>query len=40
MLSDSDEELALINIPKENIILTFLTVAAKETESFKLKILY
>jgi hypothetical protein len=40
MLSNSDKELALINIPKENIILTFLTVATKETEPFELKTLH
>jgi hypothetical protein len=40
MLSDSNEELALINIPEENVILIFLTVAAKETEPFKLKTLH
>ncbi|KAI2867915.1 hypothetical protein CBS76997_10738 [Aspergillus niger] len=33
--SDSEEELALMNIPKEHIIPTFLTVAAKETEPFE-----
>jgi hypothetical protein len=40
MLSDSDEELALINIPEENAIPTFLTVAAKETEPFEPKTLH
>ncbi|KAL3246854.1 hypothetical protein ABHI18_010803 [Aspergillus niger] len=34
-LSDGEEELVLMNIPKENIIPTFLTVAAKETEPFE-----
>jgi hypothetical protein len=38
--SDSEEELALMNIPKENIIPTFLTVAAKETEPFEPKTLH
>jgi hypothetical protein len=40
MFSDSDEELALINIPEENVIPTFLTVAAKETEPFEPKTLH
>jgi hypothetical protein len=40
MLSNSDKELALINIPKENIILIFLIVAIKEIEPFKLKTLH
>jgi hypothetical protein len=38
--SDSEEELALMNIPEANVILTFLTVAAKETEPFELKTLH
>ncbi|KAJ5473962.1 hypothetical protein N7475_003528 [Penicillium sp. IBT 31633x] len=38
--SDSEEELALINIPEENVIPTFLTVAAKETEPFEPKTLH
>lgn len=36
---ESDKELALMNVLEGNVILTFLTVAAKETEPFKLKIL-
>jgi hypothetical protein len=35
----SKEEFALINIPKGNIIPTFLIVAAEETEPFKPKTL-
>lgn len=31
--SDSEEELALMNIPEENVIPTFLTVAAKEKQN-------
>ena len=38
--SDSEEELALMNIPEENVIPTFLTVAAKETETFEPKTLH
>jgi len=38
--SDSEEELALMNIPGENVIPTFLTVAAKETEPFEPKTLH
>lgn len=38
--SNSDEELAFINVPKGNVILTFLTVAAGETEPFELKTLH
>ncbi|KAJ5346884.1 uncharacterized protein N7506_000137 [Penicillium brevicompactum] len=38
--SDSEEELALMNIPEENIIPTFLTVAAMETEPFEPKTLH
>jgi hypothetical protein len=37
---ESEEELVLINIPEENVILIFLTVAAEETEPFELKNLY
>jgi hypothetical protein len=38
--SDSEEELALMNIPEENVISTFLTIAAKETEPFEPKTLH
>jgi hypothetical protein len=38
--SDSEEELALMNIPEENVIPTFLAVAAKETEPFEPRTLY
>jgi hypothetical protein len=37
--TDSREELVLINIPKENVIPTFLTVTAKDTEPFEPKTL-
>ncbi|KAH7361094.1 hypothetical protein BKA66DRAFT_593253 [Pyrenochaeta sp. MPI-SDFR-AT-0127] len=36
---ESDEELALMNVPEGNVIPTFLTVAAKETEPFEPKTL-
>jgi hypothetical protein len=39
-LSDSDEELALMNIPEKYVIPTFLTVAAQETEPFEPKTLH
>ncbi|KAI3056906.1 hypothetical protein CBS147353_11111 [Aspergillus niger] len=38
--SDSEEELALMNISEENVIPTFLTVAAKETEPFEPRTLH
>ncbi|KAJ9479903.1 hypothetical protein VN97_g13159, partial [Penicillium thymicola] len=38
--SNSEEELALMNIPEENVIPTFLTVAAEETEPFEPKTLH
>lgn len=38
--SDSDEELALMNIPERYVIPTFLTVAAEETEPFEPKTLH
>lgn len=34
---DGDEELALMNVPEENVIPTFLAMAAKETEPFEPK---
>jgi hypothetical protein len=37
---ESEEELALLNIPEENVIPTFLTVAAEETEPFEPKNLH
>ncbi|KAJ5337477.1 uncharacterized protein N7506_005499 [Penicillium brevicompactum] len=36
---DGDEELALLNVPEENVIPTFLAMAAKETEPFEPKTL-
>ena len=36
---DGGEELALTNVPEENVIPTFLTMAAKETEPFEPKTL-
>ena len=37
---ESEEELVLMNIPEENVISTFLTVAAEETEPFEPKNLH
>ena len=37
---ESEEELALMNIPEENVISTLLTVAAEETEPFEPKNLH
>lgn len=34
---DGDKELALMNVPKENVIPTFLAMATKETEPFEPK---
>ncbi|KGO73010.1 hypothetical protein PITC_062340 [Penicillium italicum] len=36
---DRDEELALLNVPEENVNPTFLAIAAKETEPFEPKTL-
>lgn len=38
--TDSEEELALMNIPEGNVIPTFLTIAAAETEPFEPKTLW
>lgn len=40
MSNKSEEELTPINIPEENVILTFLTVAVEEAEPFEPKNLY
>jgi len=37
--NDSEEELALMNVPEGNVIPTFLTIAAEETEPFEPKTL-